>query len=96
MTNTTSRLQQVGTEAYPTPDGEKIRYYKRRFLTQAQELPVLSTVTVASRDRPDLVAARTLGNPLLFWQIADANDAMDPFDLTDVAGRILRVPVPQP
>ena len=47
-------------------------------------------------ERLDLVAYRTLGDPLQFWRIADANDAVNPFDLDEPSGQILRVPVPQP
>jgi nucleoid-associated protein YgaU len=45
---------------------------------------------VKQSDRLDLIAARTLGDPLLFWRIADANDAMNPFDL--LTRRALRIP----
>ena len=40
-------------------------------------------------------AARTLGDPLQFWRVCDANNAMNPPELTEEAGRALRVPVPQ-
>jgi nucleoid-associated protein YgaU len=46
-------------------------------------------------DRLDLIAARTLGDPLLFWRIADANLALDPFDLVE-PGRALTVPLLRP
>ena len=38
---------------------------------------------------------RALADPLQYWRVADANDALNPFDL-EVPGRVLRVPVPQP
>jgi hypothetical protein len=37
-----------------------------------------------------------LGDPTVFWRIADANDVMDPADLVDEPGEIVRIPVPQP
>jgi hypothetical protein len=58
-------------------------------------MPVLQEVTVTAADRLDLIAARTLGDPEQFWRVCDANNAMDPLDLTTTLGRVLRVPVPQ-
>jgi hypothetical protein len=53
-------------------------------------------VTVAQSDRLDLIASRTLGDSEQFWRVADANNAMHPLDLTEVVGRVLRIPLPQP
>jgi hypothetical protein len=78
------------------PDGRAVMYLPPRLLPLGASLPLLSTTTVTQGDRLDSVAARTLGDPLAFWRIADANDAVDPFELTAVPGRTLRIPVPQP
>jgi len=56
---------------------------------------VLAEVTVSQGDRLDLITARTLGDPEQYWRICDANEAMNPPDLTDEPGEVLRVPVPQ-
>ena len=58
----------------------------------------LRDLQCAQEDRLDLICARTLGDPEHFWRICDANDAMNPFDLTgsDAVGQPLRIPVPQP
>ena len=95
MFDPTSRYASLPNAAYTAPDGRTIVYKTRRFLPQAQTLPLLTEAVVAQSDRLDLVAYRTLGRAELFWRIADANDAMDPFALT-VPGTVLRVPVPQP
>ncbi len=42
-------------------------------------------------DRLDTIAARTLGDPLLFWRLADASGAMNPDDL-ERPGTLLVVP----
>ena len=47
------------------------------------------------RTRKRLITARTLGQSEQFWRVADANDAMNPPELTAEIGRILRVPVPE-
>jgi hypothetical protein len=70
-------------------------YWKRRFLPAGDTLPLLVEVTVTEGDRLDLIAARTIGDPEQFWRICDANDALNPFDLAEEPGRILRVPIPQ-
>ena len=59
-------------------------------------MPLLAEVAVGQGDRLDLITARTLGDPEQFWRVCDANDAMDPRELTAETGRALRVPVPQP
>ncbi|MEM1177003.1 MAG: hypothetical protein AAGM22_01565 [Acidobacteriota bacterium] len=86
----------------PIPDleirddvGRIVRYKARRFLPQAGRIPAKGGAVVRQGDRLDLIAARTLGQSQFFWRIADANDAMDPFQLTARSNRTLRVPVPQ-
>ncbi len=74
------------------PDGRLLSYVQPRILPQAQSFTVLGTTVVANGERLDLFAARTLGDPLLFWRIADANDALDPQDLA-TAGIRLTIPL---
>ncbi len=96
MFEPTSRYTPLETVQMTALDGRVIAYKRRRFLPQADDLPLLVEATVAPGERLDLIASRTLGDPEQFWRICDANDAMRPSDLTDEAGRVLRVPVPQP
>lgn len=88
------RYDGIATATLTTPDGRVLRYRRRRFLPQGAALPLLVEVRVAAGDRLDLIAARILGDPLQAWQICDANDAMNPFELTAEPDRALRVPVP--
>ena len=76
-------------------DGRKIVYKRRRFLPQGDEMSLLAEVVVIDGDRLDLITARTLGDPEQFWRVCDANNAMNPFDLTQPIGRRLRIPIPQ-
>lgn len=76
-------------------DGRQIRYKKRRFLPQGDKLPQLVEVSVALGDRLDSITATHLGDPLQFWQVCDANNAMNPFDLVSEVGKRVRVPLPQ-
>ena len=92
----TSRYYNLETIKLTLPDGRVVAYKRRRFLPQGELMPLLTEVTVTQGDRLDLITARTLGDPEHFWRVADANNAMNPFDLTAEIGRRLRVPVPQP
>jgi hypothetical protein len=48
---------------------------------------------VTAVDRLDNLAARYLGDPILFWMIADANGALDSNDVTAVPGRSILIPL---
>jgi hypothetical protein len=78
---------QAGDEA-PLP------FVRRRFIPQLKDIALTGTVEITSRDRPELIAYRTFGEPLLYWRIADANGVTDPFELTDTAGERVAIPVP--
>jgi len=95
MFDHTSRYYAIADARYTSSTGQEIIYKRRRFLPQAQDLPFLTNVKVNDGDRLDIIAAKTLGNPLLFWRIADANNGMNPMDLTERPGRILKVANPQ-
>lgn len=96
MFEPSSRYYVIETAEVTTAGGRQIAYKRRRFLPQGAAMPLLVEVTVRQGERLDLIAAAALGDPQQFWRIADANEAMDPFDLTQEPGRVLRVPVPQP
>ena len=95
MFSHTSRYFSVETATYTTPDGREIAFKRRRFLPDGATMQPIASVTVVEGDRLDNLTARTLGDPEAFWQIADANNAMHPADLTARIGRRLTVPMPQ-
>lgn len=95
MFNYTSRYTILPVKQWQAPDGRTIAYVSRRFLPQGREMPIVGEVTVTEGDRLDLITARTLGDPEQFWQIGDANDAMNPAPLTAEIGQTLRIPLPQ-
>jgi hypothetical protein len=92
----TSRYYLLEALVHRAADGREIAYKRRRFLPSGRTLPLLVEAVVGGGDRGrlDLLTARTLGRGELFWRVADANDAVDPFALA-VPGRRLRVPLPQ-
>lgn len=95
MFDPTSRYYPLDDAVYVDAHGHPISYKRRRFLPQGMQMPLLTEVTVMAGDRLDLIAARTLNAPEHFWRICDANNAMNPFALTDQIGNVLRVSPPQ-
>jgi hypothetical protein len=96
MFDPASRYYNLESAEFTLPTGDKVTYKRRRLLPAGELLPLLVEVSVQPGERLDLIANRVLGDPLQFWRIADANNAMNPQDLTAEAGASLRVPVPQP
>jgi hypothetical protein len=76
-------------------DGARAQYSTRRFLPRGSRLPILAKVQVAEGDRLDLISARAYGTPDALWRICDANDCMNPSELTEEVGALLIVPLPR-
>jgi hypothetical protein len=95
MFDHTSRYYRIETATLKTPEGRTITYVRRRFLPQGPKMPLLVEVTVTDGDRLDLITGRTLGDPEQFWRVADANNAMNPSELTEEPGATVHVPIPQ-
>ncbi len=93
MYDPTSRYYAIDTAMWTDPQGRQTPYTRRRFLPQGSSMVTIGQVTVAAAERLDLVTARALGDPLQFWQLCDANNAMNPLDLA-TRGRVLRVGMP--
>jgi hypothetical protein len=100
-TNPSSRYYGNAVEQMTAPDGTVIAYLSRRILPQASVYPRTQPYTVVAGDRIDNLAARYLGDPILFWMILDANgwDANssngldDPDQLTATPGRVIQIPL---
>jgi hypothetical protein len=76
------------------PSGRVVNYLAIRILPLGEAVagPNATQVRANEIDRLDLIANRTLGDPLQAWQIADANDAIDPFALCQSPGTTLKLP----
>jgi len=92
-----SRYYGSSTLTYTTPTGVSISYLARRFVPQpgAPNYSTMAQYTVKQDDRLDLIAAKYLGDPLIFWLICDANGAIDPNSLVETPGRVLSITMPQ-
>jgi hypothetical protein len=76
------------------PEDPPRAYVLRRFIPPPIRLAVAARHVVVAQDRPDSLAATHLGDPLLYWRIADANAVIDPNELTDTLGARVAIPVP--
>jgi len=90
-----SRYAAVEQATLVLPDGREVRYIRRRFVPHPEQLATFDEYIVRFGDRLDRIAASTLGDPELFWRIADGNRAIWPADLVEEPGRRLRVTLPE-
>lgn len=96
-----SRYRNVAIALLPAPGTGPTRsitrapvaYLRRRFIAQPGDVAIAAYVAVNASERPDLLATRTLGEPLAWWRLADANGVDDPNALTDTPGARIAVPV---
>lgn len=94
MFPTSSRYHSTKIARLVTNNGREVVYLQRRFLPPAEQFAIIAEHTVAQEDRLDNVTAKYLGDPLLFWQVCDANNAMRPEELMEEIGRRLRIAMP--
>ncbi len=73
---------------------EPVPYLTRRFIAQQEILAVVQEHRVTQGDRLDNLAARYLGDPELYWRLADVNRALRPDDLLEPLGRRLLIALP--
>lgn len=92
-TLTSSRYYGTPTLEYTLPNGTKVMYLARRILPQPGIYQAVQSYVVVDGDRLDNLAARFLGDPLLFWMICDANNNTDPDALTAQVGRSILIPL---
>jgi nucleoid-associated protein YgaU len=87
----TSRYYDLPRATLVAPDGREHVYVRRRFVPATRT--DASQHVVTQGDRLDNIAARTLGDPEVFWRICDANNALRPDELTEVVGSVVRIPL---
>ena len=77
------------------PDGTEVTYYARRFAPQPETIAARGYAQALPGERSDILAWRTLRNPLLYWRIADANGVLNPDRLTALPGAQVKIPQDQ-
>jgi hypothetical protein len=75
------------------PDGREVAYLLPR-RPPPSDPPVMARHRVGHDERPDLLAARHLGDPTAFWAVCDANRVLDPAELTATEGAVIDIPGP--
>ena len=85
----------VSTITVTRPDGEpvEIRYVQRRFLPPVAGETLLQEHPFADKERLDIITARYLDDPTLFWRLCDSNLVMQPEELERI-GRRIRITLP--
>ena len=94
---TDSRYHGSSTLTYVSPGGQTITYLARRMVPQpgSANYATVAQHTVKQGDRLDLLAAKYLGDPIMFWLLCDANGAIRPDDLTATPGAAINITMPQ-
>lgn len=91
----TSRYAGVPVRRLDRGEGEPpVAYLGRRLLPDPARLAPLAEHSVVQGDRLDVLASRYVGDPQLWWRIADANPELDPDELIVHIGRWLRITLP--
>ena len=90
----TSRYYGIPTKTITLPDGTNVVFLQRRFLPDPGLFSLLKLHVVSEGERLDNIAAANMGDPEAFWRIADANAAMEPEELTQKVGSILKITLP--
>jgi hypothetical protein len=90
-----SRYYNTPTATLAARDGTTIVYLRRRFVPQPDDFVTVLEHVVIEGERLDNITAQYLDDPEQFWRICDANNAMEPGELTEIPGRIIRITLPQ-
>jgi hypothetical protein len=91
----TSRYYGLDTATQESSDGRTMVYLRRRFVPPAHRFELIQEHTVIEGERLDQIAAQHLGDPEQFWRVCDANNAIRPTELTEEAGRSVRITLPE-
>jgi hypothetical protein len=89
-----SRYYGVPILSLTTASGTQVNYVARRFIPPPDAYALLQRYRVQQGDRIDVIAASLLGNPLSYWQICDANLALEPSDVTADPGTFIDITLP--
>jgi nucleoid-associated protein YgaU len=92
-TNPNSRYYGATVENTRLPGGTPVNYLARRILPQPGIYSAVRNYVIVDGDRLDNLAAKFLGDPLLYWMICDANGVTDPDELTSQVGCTILIPL---
>lgn len=90
-----SRYYKTEVASLELADGTTVSYLRRRFVPSSDCFVLLVAHRVKDGERLDNLTAKYLGDPEQFWRVCDANDTIDPNDLTDTIGGTVRITMPE-
>lgn len=90
-----SRYYGIEAASLESENQGTIVYIRRRFIPQADRFHLLQEHVVSENERMDAITHRYLSDPEQFWRICDANEVMDPNELTDTIGQRIRITLPE-
>lgn len=93
--SSSSRYYSIATTTMINNNGEEIVFLKRRFLPQPDNFYVLQQHTIKEGERLDNITNQYYGDPERFWQICDANNAMQPNELTAEPDTKINITLPE-
>jgi nucleoid-associated protein YgaU len=93
--SSTSRYYNIATATMINGTGESIVFVKRRFVPPPDKFFVLQEHTVKEGDRLDNITYQYYGDPERFWQLCDANNAMQPNELTETPDTTIKITLPE-
>jgi hypothetical protein len=89
-----SRYAGFATAELVQPDGTRVACLRRRLVPDPARYATVLEHRVLEGERLDRLAAAYLGDPELFWRMADANGLLDPVALEEVNRRV-RLTLPE-
>lgn len=95
MFETNSRYYKIkeANITFKDSDGREhnIVYKRRRFIPPSEDTGTLIEHTVTQGERLDNITARYMGDPTQFWRVCDANLILEPDELTDETGCLIKI-----
>lgn len=89
-----SRYATSASVAVTLPEGRQVAARARRIIPPAADHATVGWHRVTAHERLDGIAAQVIGDPELWWRLADANPTLDPDTLTATPGTRLRLTLP--
>jgi hypothetical protein len=71
-----------------------VRYVSRRFVPDPKNLTPMGAYRIRQGDRIDIISGALLGKALSYWQICDANRAVEPDDVCAEPGTFITITLP--
>ena len=85
----------TGVVSRTTAEGKEVAYLLRRFVPSPENFALLQEHFVVEGERLDVLSARYVGDPEQFWRICDGNPVLHPDELTEAAGTVIRITLPE-